>query len=119
MQAWFSRFARRSALVVGSSYCFIGTVVGILAWLACGPITGYSDTWQLWVNTTSTVITTLVVLLIQNTQNHDTEVIQCKLDELISVTAHARDKLVGIEDRTEEELEHVKAGFDRVTKKDG
>jgi low affinity Fe/Cu permease len=97
---------------------FAAALCAVVIWLVSGPFMHWNEAWNFLANTTTTIITFLIIFLIQNTQNRDSESLHLKLDELISVTAHARDRLVGLEDRTEEELEHVKAGFDRVAKKD-
>ena len=86
----------------------------ILVWAVTGPLFNWSDTWQLIINTGTTIVTFLMVFLIQNTQNRDTEAIQLKLDELIRVNRHARNKLLTLEDLTEEELDEVKAAFARL-----
>jgi low affinity Fe/Cu permease len=83
----------------------------ILVWAATGPLFGYSDTWQLIINTGTTIITFLMVFLIQNTQNRDTVAIQLKLDELIRANQNARNRMLSIEDLTEDELKKVKATF--------
>jgi low affinity Fe/Cu permease len=111
---WFSCAAQWVSRWTGRSAAFMTALGIVLLWAVTGPLFHFSDTWQLVINTGTTVITFLMVFLIQNTQNRDTEAVHVKLDELIRVTAHARDKLMGLEDRTEEELEHVKAGFARV-----
>jgi low affinity Fe/Cu permease len=87
----------------------------VVVWAATGPAFGYSDTWQLIINTGTTVVTFLMVFLIQNTQNRDMAVLHLKLDELIRVSQSARNKLLGLEDMTEEELEHLKRTFARLT----
>ena len=91
---------------------FIIAVITILVWAATGPLFGYSDTWQLIINTGTTIITFLIVFLIQNTQNRDTAAIQLKLDELdTGPTQSARNRMLCIEDLTEDELKNVKATF--------
>jgi low affinity Fe/Cu permease len=85
--------------------------VVIIAWALTGPFFRYSDTWQLIINTGTTIITFLMVFLIQNTQNRDTASIQLKLDELIRANENARNKLLNLEDLTEEEIKQLKASF--------
>jgi low affinity Fe/Cu permease len=87
-----------------------------MIWACTGPLLGWSETWQLIINTGTTIVTFLMVFLIQNTQNRDTQAIQLKLDELIRVNARARNRLVALEDLTEEELSHVKSQFERLAK---
>ena len=99
---------------MGSYKAFIGGVTVILAWLAAGPFLGYSDTWQLVINTATTVITFLMVFLIQSTQNRDTKEIQLKLDELLRAVDAARTRLVRLEDLSDEELEKLREEFGRL-----
>jgi low affinity Fe/Cu permease len=107
----FSTFARWTAHHAGRAYTFILATAVVVVWLVSGPLFGFSDTWQLVINTGTTIVTFLMVFLIQNTQNRDTEAIQLKLDELIRTNAHARNRLLDLEDLGEDELERVKAGF--------
>ena len=104
---WFTRVAKKTAHYTGRPIAF-GLAAGtILVWLITGPIFGYSDTWQLIINTGTTVITFLMVFLIQNTQNRDGAAIQAKLDELIRAST-AQNAFVGIEHLTEEELDEIR-----------
>jgi low affinity Fe/Cu permease len=107
----FSGFARWTAHHAGRASTFILAAAVIVAWAATGPLFGFSDTWQLVINTGTTIVTFLMVFLIQNTQNRDTEAIQLKLDELIRANRRARNRLLDLEDLGEDELERVKAGF--------
>jgi low affinity Fe/Cu permease len=113
----FSHAAQWTAHQSGRAYTFIGALAVIILWAATGPIFGYSNTWQLIINTGTTIITFLMVFLIQNTQNRDTTAIQLKLDELIRVNQDARNRLFTLEDLSEEELERVKAQFTKLAKK--
>jgi len=104
----FSTFATRTARIAGSPPAFAGCLLVVLAWAATGPIFGYSQTWQLVINTGTTIVTFLMVFLIQNTQNRDGLALQTKLDELI-LTSEAEDEFVGIERLTDRELEQLHA----------
>lgn len=99
----FSRLARQTATQSGRPWAFTLAAGFVLAWLISGPIFGFSDTWQLVMNTISSIVTFLMVFLIQNAQNTDSAALQLKLDELIKAT-HSRKDLVGIEDKPEPEL---------------
>ena len=108
MNEAFSRIATISSQWLGKPVSFILSTLLIIAWAVCGPFFHYSDTWQLIVNTATTVLTFLAVFLIQNSQNRDGMAIQAKLDELIHVSRQARDDLVRAEDKTEEEIERLR-----------
>src|SRR5580658_10776748 len=107
----FRHLALTAALVVGSAGAFVVALVLTLLWAATGPYFHYSDTWQLVINTSTSVATFLIVFLIQNTQNRDTAVIQLKLDELIRAVTQARTELVQMEGLTDEELDHLREEF--------
>jgi low affinity Fe/Cu permease len=104
----FSRAAQWTSQQCGRPYTFIGAIVIIAAWAVSGPAFHYSDTWQLIINTGTTIITFLMVFLIQNTQNRDTTAIQLKLDELIRANENARDQIPRLEDLTENQIKHLK-----------
>ena len=104
-EQWFRRFSRASAAALGSPIAFAVNCFLLLVWAASGPLFHYSDTWQLVVNTVTTVFTYLAVFVIQNTQNRDAKAVHLKLDELISSTKGARNRLVDLEDLTDEELQ--------------
>jgi low affinity Fe/Cu permease len=108
LNRFFTKAATQVAEITGRPYTFIACVVIIVVWAACGPFAGYSDTWQLIINTGTTIITFLMVFLIQNTQNRDSTAIQAKLDELIRALEPAQNKYVGIEKLTEEEIEALR-----------
>ena len=114
MREWFHKFAHRTADALGSPWAFAIGVLGCLVWATTGPMFGYSDTWQLVINTSTTVATFLAVFLIQNTQNRDAKAIHLKLDELLRAGEAARTGLVGLERLTDEELALLEAEFERV-----
>lgn len=103
--SWFGQFANTIARVSGKPTTFLLAIAIVVTWGLTGPIFQYSDTWQLIINTGTTIITFLMVFLIQNTQNRDTLALQLKLDELILATKNARNELVAVEERCEDELE--------------
>jgi len=107
LNAMFHRFSQKTSLVVGSPWAFLVAAAIIVVWGVTGPIFHYSDTWQLIINTGTTIVTFLMVFLIQNTQNRDGAAIQVKLDELIRTSA-AQNLYIGIERLTEEELEEIR-----------
>ena len=108
----FSKVATKTAQIVGRPLVF-GMAAGLVAaWLISGPLFSFSDTWQLVMNTVSSIVTFLMVFLIQNAQNRDSEALQLKLDELIRVTA-ARNQLIGIEQLSEPELESVRSDIEQ------
>jgi low affinity Fe/Cu permease len=113
----FRKFATKTSDIVGSAWAFIAAVVIILAWAISGPIFGFSDTWQLVINTGTTIITFLMVFLIQNTQNRDAKAIHLKLDELIRASHGARDSLVDLERLSDKDLCDLKAQFERLSEK--
>ncbi len=107
----YSQIAKKVASFSGNSKVFLFAVGLILAWIITGPIFHYSDTWQLVINTFTTIITFLMVFLIQNTQNRDTQAIQTKLDELIRATQGAHNYLIDLEDSAEENLKKCHAKY--------
>ena len=109
--AWYSRFAKASAHFCGRPKVFVLAVGVITAWIVTGPIFGFSDTWQLVINTGTTIVTFLMVFLIQNTQYRDTEAIQVKLDELIRATKGAHNALLDLEELEEEKLDAFRAKY--------
>ena len=114
MNQAFSKFSIAAANALGSSWMFIANVLLILVWLVAGPFFHYSDTWQLVVNTATTVFTYLAVFLIQNTQNRDAVATHLKLDELIKGVEGARTGLVNLEKLSDEELQALQEEFDKI-----
>src|SRR5204863_2568938 len=110
----FRVFARRSSAMLGSAWAFAGALLVILVWLITGPTFHFSDTWQLIINTGTTIITFLMVFLIQNTQNRDAKAMHLKLDELIRALKKARNELVDLEDLSDEELNNLEEQFKRL-----
>jgi low affinity Fe/Cu permease len=113
MERIFTRIANWLATAMGQPLAFILALASIILWGCSGPIFGFSDTWQLVVNTSTTIITFLMVFLIQNAQNRDAAAIQAKLDELIRSVDSARNRFIGIEHLTEKELEKIRMDIER------
>lgn len=109
--SWYSRFAKASARFCGRPRVFTVAVGLIVLWLVTGPLFGFSDTWQLVINTSTTIITFLMVFLIQNTQNRDTEAVQIKLDELIRATQGAHNALLDLEDIEDKKLDAFRSRY--------
>jgi low affinity Fe/Cu permease len=105
---WFGRLALATARVSGKPVTFLSAVAIVIIWAITGPIFGFSDTWQLVINTGTTIVTFLMVFLIQATQNRDTLALQLKLDELIIATKNARNEVAGIEEATDRALEDAR-----------
>ena len=112
--AWHSSFAKATSRICGRPIVFVLSVGTIFAWILTGPIFGFSDTWQLVINTATTIITFLMVFLIQTTQNRDTEAIQIKLDELIRATQGAHNALLDLEELEEEQLDEFRARYESL-----
>jgi low affinity Fe/Cu permease len=114
--AWYSRFARWVARVSGRSITFALALGLIAAWITTGPIFRFSDTWQLVINTATTIVTFLMVFVIQNTQNRDTEAIQMKLDELIRATQGAHNVLLDLEELEEDQLNRFRSRYEMLAR---
>src|SRR5438270_756517 len=110
----FHVFARRSSQVLGTAWAFIGALVIIAVWALTGPTFHFSDTWQLIINTGTTIVTFLMVFLIQNTQNRDAKAVHLKLDEIIRALKGARNELVDLEDLSDEDLKRLEKQFQRL-----
>jgi len=114
---WFNNAAKNVSRFTGGAVCF-GLVIGsVLVWLATGPLFRYSDTWQLVMNTGTSIVAFVMVFLIQNTQNRDTEAIQIKLDELIRATEGARNTLLGLEDLDPETLARLRDKYTELAER--
>ena len=114
--AKFDRFARFSSKISGRPLAFNVAIVLVSVWLISGPIFGFSDTWQLVINTATTIVTLLMVFLIQHTQNRDTDALQVKLDELIRAVEGANNALLDLEEMEEEELEILRTHYAKLAR---
>jgi low affinity Fe/Cu permease len=110
----FSHLARRVATFSGRPVVFLAATTAIVLWALSGPLFGFSDTWQLMVNTTTTIITFLMVFIIQSTQNRDTTAIQLKLDELIRATQGAHNALLDLEEIDDEQFERYRRSYEKL-----
>jgi low affinity Fe/Cu permease len=119
MNDFFRKFASKTADWMGKSWAFIAAVLIIAVWGMTGPMFHYSDTWQLVINTGTTIITFLMVFLIQNTQNRDARAIHLKLDELIRSIQGARNSMVDLEEMSDEDLKELKTQFQRLRERHG
>jgi low affinity Fe/Cu permease len=113
----FRVFARRSSVVLGSAWAFAGAILIIVIWALTGPTFHFSDTWQLIINTGTTIVTFLMVFLIQNTQNRDAKAVHLKLDEIIRALKDARNELVDLEDLSDEDLKRLEEQFKQLRQK--
>jgi low affinity Fe/Cu permease len=112
----FRRLACRSAEALGSSWAFVVALLVVVSWMVSGPFFGFSDTWQLVINTGTTIVTFLMVFLIQNAQNREAKALHLKLDELIHGVKGARNELINLEDLTDEQLDQLQREFERLGK---
>ena len=113
-QDLFREFAKHTAEVVGTPAAFLAAVLLILVWAGTGPFFHFSDTWQLVVNTATTIVTFLMVFLIQNTQNRDSRALHLKLDELIKATARARNSIIDVANLSEEQLKRLEEEYRKL-----
>ncbi len=114
MNGFFRKFANKTSELTGSAWAFILAFLVIIIWAATGPAFHYSDTWQLVINTGTTIITFLMVFLIQNTQNRDAKAIHLKLDELVRATQGARNALINLDELTDVQLNELQAEYKRI-----
>lgn len=119
MSNLFRKFATIASHAVGTPWAFLLAVLAVLIWAACGPLFDFSDTWQLIINTSTTIITFLMVFIIQNTQNRDARIVTLKLDELLRAQKGARTGLVNLDQMSDEELTQVQREFERLQDKFG
>jgi low affinity Fe/Cu permease len=113
MRRFFNRFATTTSMAAGQPATFVIAVLIILIWAVTGPMFAYSDTWQLIINTGTTIVTFLMVFLIQNSQNRDGAAMQAKLDELLRAVDKAREQFIGIEHLTDQQIELLRAALER------
>jgi len=116
-RTWFTRFAKATAKVTGRPIAFTAAVAVIALWAITGPLFGFSDTWQLVINTGTTIVTFLMVFLIQNTQNRDSEAIQVKLDELIRLSKGGHNVLLDLEELEDEELDRIQDSYRKIAQR--
>ncbi len=116
-RSWFTHLTKATAHASGRPITFVLAVSTIIVWAATGPMFGYSDTWQLVINTGTTIITFLMVFLIQSTQNRDSEAMQCKLDEIIRVLGSAKNELLDLEELEEEDLDKIRKSYRDLAKR--
>jgi low affinity Fe/Cu permease len=116
MRKFFNLCATKISTAAGQPMTFITAVAVILVWAVTGPLFHYSDTWQLIINTGTTIVTFLMVFLIQNSQNRDAAAMQAKLDELLRAVDKAREKFIGIEHLTDQQIELVRSALERYAK---
>ncbi len=114
-KSFFEKFSNTATAFTGSSYAFLGALAVVIIWAASGPFFNYSETWQLVINTGTTIITFLMVFLIQKAQNKDSKAIQIKLNELIAASKTTSNRIVNIEDLTEEELDQIHKYYEKLS----
>ena len=115
--SWFQRFATRTSHLTGRPATFVLAVAVVLAWAVSGPMMGFSEAWQLTINTGTTIVTFLMVFIIQSTQNRDTAAIHIKLDELIRTTKAAHNSLLNLEELSEDEIEALRERYMQLARK--
>jgi low affinity Fe/Cu permease len=116
-RSWFTRLTKATAHATGKPIAFILGAMTIVVWVVSGPIFGFSDTWQLVINTATTIVTFLMVFLIQATQNRDAEAMQLKLDEIIRAIGNAKNELLDIEELEASDLDRIRQSYQEIAKK--
>ncbi|MGC4192044.1 MAG: low affinity iron permease family protein [Thermomicrobiales bacterium] len=112
MAKWFAAFSRKASAFAGHYLAFVVAVAFVAVWAVSGPFFGFSETWQLVINTSTTIITFLMVFLVQSTQNRDSEAMHIKLDEIISALKETNDRVLDAEDQTEDDLDEEKQRYE-------
>jgi low affinity Fe/Cu permease len=115
-RSWFTRLTKATAHGAGRPITFIIAAATIVVWAAIGPVFGFSDTWQLVINTATTIVTFLMVFLIQSTQNRDTEAMQVKLDEIIRAIGNAKNELLDLEELEETDLVRIRKTYEALAR---
>ena len=115
----FRRFSHGASAAVDSPWAFIAALAIVIGWAASGPLFGFTDTWQLVINTSTTIVTFLMVFLIQNTQNRDARAMHLKLDEIVRAISDADDELIDIEEASDPELDRLEHGFKALHRRQG
>lgn len=115
-RSWFTRFTKFTAHATGRPVAFLTAALVVVVWGLTGPLFGFSDTWQLVINTGTTIVTFLMVFLIQATQNRDGEAIQVKLDEIIRAIGKAKNEVLDLEELEEEDLDRIKQGYQALAR---
>src|SRR5688500_18499441 len=116
-RSWFTRLAKRTAHATGRPATFMMALGIVLVWAVTGPLFGFSDTWQLVINTGTTIVTFLMVFLIQSTQNRDSEAVQVKLDEIIRAIGNAKNEVLDLEELEEEDLDEIRQTYTDMAQK--
>ena len=119
MRKFFNACATKISTAAGQPLTFVAAIVIIIVWAVSGPVFNYSDTWQLIINTGTTIVTFLMVFLIQNSQNRDAAAMQAKVDELVRAVGKAREKFIGIEHLTDQQIELIRSALERYAKDAG
>ena len=116
-RSWFTRLTKTTAHAVGRPVAFIVAAAAVLGWAITGPLFGFSDTWQLVINTATTIVTFLMVFVIQSTQNRDAEAMQVKLDEIIRAIGNAKNEVLDLEELEEEDLDRIRNAYEELARK--